>query len=72
MPIGLDEAQAAALAEAAGEGAKIWGDLDNKGGRRSFLVLAPFSIILIVVFGIIYLRDKARGGYKIEHIGASA
>ncbi len=39
---------------------------DNYGGRKSFRWVAPFSIVIIIVFGIIYLRDRAAGGYKAE------
>ncbi len=39
---------------------------DNYGGRMSFRYVAPFAIIIIIVFGIIYLRDRAAGGYKAE------
>lgn len=39
---------------------------DNYGGRMSFRYVAPFSLIIIVVFGILYLRDRATGGYKPE------
>jgi hypothetical protein len=34
----------------------------------SFRLVSPFAIILVVVFGIIYLKDKARGGYRVEAI----
>lgn len=72
VPVGLDEAQAAELAAAGKAAGEVIGPLDNKGGRRSFLYLAPFSLILIVVFGAIYLKDKARGGYKIERLDTNA
>jgi MFS family permease len=42
---------------------------DNYGGRMSFRYVAPFSLVIIVVFGILYLRDRAAGGYKPEAIG---
>ena len=41
---------------------------DNYGGRMSFRYIAPFSIIIIIVFGILYMRDKKAGGYKVETI----
>ena len=43
---------------------------DNYGGRMSFRKVAPFAIILIIVFGALYITDRARGGYKQEHIGS--
>jgi MFS family permease len=48
----------------------ILGQADNYGGRMSFRYVAPFAVILVVVFGVLYLRDKARGGYKPEQIDA--
>jgi len=43
---------------------------DNYGGRMSFRYVAPFSIVIIIVFGIIYLRDRAAGGYRAEALTA--
>ena len=43
---------------------------DNYGGRMSFRYVAPFSIVIIIVFGIIFLRDRAGGGYKAEKLTA--
>ena len=45
---------------------------DNCGGRMSFRYVAPFSIIIIIVFGILYLRDRAAGGYRAETLVAEA
>ncbi|MCK4874098.1 MAG: MFS transporter [Phycisphaerales bacterium] len=45
---------------------------DNHGGRISFRYVAPFSIVIIIVFGILFLRDKAAGGYKAETLDAGA
>ncbi|MXX96765.1 MAG: MFS transporter [Rhodothermaceae bacterium] len=42
---------------------------DNEGGRRSFRTLAPFGFILIVVFGLLLLRDLRAGGYRAEKLG---
>ncbi|HUT24521.1 MAG TPA: hypothetical protein VM492_09285, partial [Sumerlaeia bacterium] len=42
---------------------------DDHGGLVSFRVVACLSIVIIVVFGILYGQDRARGGYKIEKIG---
>ncbi len=39
---------------------------DNQGGRMYFRYVAPFSLVIIVVFGILYARDLAAGGYKAE------
>lgn len=34
------------------------------GGQRAFRYVAPGALILILVFGVLYLRDRARGGYR--------
>jgi hypothetical protein len=34
----------------------------------SFRYVAPFSIVIIVVFGVLYLRDRAAGGYRVESL----
>ena len=41
---------------------------DNYGGRMSFRYVAPFSIVIIIVFGILYWRDRKAGGYAVETI----
>lgn len=41
---------------------------DNTGGRRAFRGLSLFGLILIVVFGALLLRDRARGGYQVEKL----
>ena len=50
---------------------KIHGVLDpadNYGGRMSFRYVAPFSIVIITVFGVLYIRDRKAGGYAVETI----
>lgn len=44
---------------------------DDYGGIISFRWVASLSIFLIVVFGIMYQKDRAAGGYKVEKIGES-
>ena len=44
---------------------------DNYGGRLSFRTLAPIGIILIIVFGILFIRDRMAGGYKAEKLTAA-
>ncbi len=41
---------------------------DNEGGRRSFRTLAPFGFILILVFGLLLVRDLRAGGYRAEKL----
>lgn len=50
--------------------AEVLAQADNRGGRRSFLYVAPLGLVLMIVFGSIWLADRKRGGYKIEAIGA--
>lgn len=54
--------------DAGKEAQKILDPADNYGGLMSFRHVAPLSLVLIVVFGIMYLQDKKRGGYKAEKI----
>ena len=42
---------------------------DNYGGRMSFRYVAPWSLVIIIVFGVLYIRDRAKGGYQVETIG---
>jgi hypothetical protein len=49
----------------------VLGPADNLGGRTSFRYVAPLSLVLIVVFGGLFLMDKSRGGYKAEDIAAA-
>lgn len=51
-----------------GKAADILNPADNYGGRMSFRLIAPFAVILVVVFGAMYLGDKKKGGYKAEEI----
>ena len=44
---------------------------DNYGGRLSFRTLAPVGIILILVFGFLFIQDRRAGGYKAEKLTAS-
>ncbi len=34
------------------------------GGKRSFRYVAPAALLLTLVFGLMFLRDKASGGYR--------
>ena len=47
---------------------------EASGGQQSFRYVAPGALILILVFGVMYMRDRARGGYravKLEKIAAA-
>ena len=43
------------------EAEALLGPADNYGGRMSFRWVAPLSIFLVLVFGVLYLNDKRRG-----------
>jgi hypothetical protein len=54
-----------AVVDAAG---KILNPGDNFGGRMAFRKVAPLAAILVVVFGVLYINDRRRGGYTVEKI----
>lgn len=66
--VGLDETTTQQVKAVADEAGQVIGPEDNYGGRMSFRYLVPFALILVLVFGSIYLRDRARGGYRIERL----
>jgi len=47
---------------------KVLKPAENDGGLLSFRYIAPFALIIVVVFGILYLMDRSKGGYKAEKI----
>lgn len=59
-----DEVAAQQVAVAKG----ILGPADNYGGRMSFRYIVPFTCLLIVIFGLLYWRDRKSGGYRVKHI----
>ena len=66
-----DDSQEVQLAlAAAAKAGELMGPADNYGGRMSFRWLSPFSLIILAVFAVIYLNDKAKGGYKAERLAA--
>lgn len=54
--------------ELTGRAFEVLRPADNYGGRISFLFGVPFAFMLAIVFLVVYLRDKKRGGYKAETI----
>ncbi len=46
------------------------GPADEYGGIWSFRWISALSIVLILVFGCMYIKDRAAGGYKAEDITA--
>jgi len=43
---------------------------DNYGGRMAFFWVAPFGLAVAVVFLILFLRDRQRGGYAAVRLGS--
>lgn len=50
------------------EAGRILNPGDNFGGRMAFRKVAPLAAILVVVFGVLYIKDRRRGGYTVEKI----
>jgi hypothetical protein len=38
------------------------------GGKIAFRRFAPLALILVVVFGMLYLNDKRKGGYRVVRL----
>jgi fucose permease len=45
---------------------------EASGGQRSFRYVAPAALILILVFGTLYLRDRSKGGYRAVKLERAA
>jgi hypothetical protein len=54
-----------------GRAAAILGPADNYGGRVSFRSILPFTGILVLIFGGLWMRDRRAGGYRAVKIGES-
>ena len=55
-----------------GEAQAILGPADNYGGRVSFRYMVPLCGVLLLIFSVLYARDRKAGGYKVESLVASA
>jgi fucose permease len=47
-----------------GEAAAILNPAEAAGGQRSLRLVAPIALILVVVFGAMFVADRRRGGYR--------
>lgn len=65
-----DKENADKVAKITGEIGAVLGPADNAGGLMSFRFVAVFAVVIAAVFAAIFLRDKAKGGYKAEDIHA--
>ena len=46
----------------------ILGPAENHGGLVSFRYLVPLSLVLFVIFGLLYVRERRTGGYRAERL----
>ena len=46
----------------------ILGPAENQGGLVSFRYLVPLSVVLVVIFGLLYMRERGSGGYRAERL----
>jgi fucose permease len=46
----------------------LLGPAENYGGRTSFRYCVPLAAVAAVVFALIYVNDRRRGGYRVERI----
>ena len=44
---------------------------DNYGGKASFKTLAPIGLVLIAVFGFLFVQDRRKGGYQAESLAGA-
>jgi hypothetical protein len=51
-----------------GEAAGILQPAEAYGGQRSFRYVAPVALLLVLIFGAMYLNDRRRGGYKANRL----
>ena len=56
--------------DAARAAKELLGPAENYGGRISFRRVAMLSVLLTVIFGILYFRDLALGGYRAEKLAS--
>ncbi len=46
----------------------LLGPADNHGGLVSFRYLVPLSGVLVLIFGLLYMRERRMGGYRAERL----
>ncbi|MCC5876108.1 MAG: MFS transporter [Candidatus Sumerlaeia bacterium] len=54
--------------EVVGEAATVLDPADNYGGRLAFRYVSAIAVLLLIVFLLVSLNDRRRGGYKIEKL----
>jgi hypothetical protein len=48
--------------------ANLLGPAENFGGRTSFERLVPFAAVAAVIFALLWVNDRRRGGYRAQRI----
>lgn len=56
--------------ESVGSAGAILSPAEANGGQRALQIITPIAAIIALVFAIMYLRDRARGGYRVERLGS--
>jgi fucose permease len=51
---------------------EILGPAENYGGKISFRHVAPLAAVLALIFGLLFFRERSRGGYKIVRLSPSS
>jgi fucose permease len=49
----------------------LLGPAENFGGRTSFRRLVPFAAVAAVIFALLWVNDRRKGGYRAERIDAA-
>jgi len=74
VPVALREIGQVAIDDpSVGRAGELLGPAEASGGQRTLLLISPIAALIALVFGFMYVRDKSRGGYRVEKIlgGAS-
>lgn len=72
VPIGLREIGSIHMDhEVVDEAGAILAPAEAWGGQQALLLISPVMLIIIAVFGTMYLKDRRRGGYKAERLGGA-
>jgi len=55
-----------------GEAAGILNPAEAAGGMQSFRYVAPAALVLVLVFGAMFMNDRKAGGYRAQKLGKVA
>ena len=73
VPVALREVGAVGIVdESVDQAMALLGPAEATGGQRALLLISPIALILVLVFGIMYLRDRKRGGYRVESLDVAS